>query len=183
MRLGTIAVGAGLLILVGLLIQLVALNQQLREESEEGISGRANVLQLDRAILNQSENDGIHTVVWADRVEYEESRVESQLTNVRFAVYPDARVRGSHEPVEGSAKTARVRGNAKMMVLAGDVHIFQGAQLEVRGERLTYDYGKGEIRSADPVWLRDGGTYTEGQTLKYRIQEQNAQLTRPKLYQ
>ena len=183
MRLRTIAVGAGLLILVALLVRLLALEQSLRDESEEGFSGRANVLQLEGATLNQSEGDGINTVVWADRVEYEETRMESQLTNVRFAVYPDARVQGSREPVEGSAKSARVRGNAKLIVLTGDAHIFQGARLEVRGERLSYDYGRGEIRSIDPVWLRDGDTFTEGQTLNYRIQERHAELSRPKLYQ
>jgi len=175
--------GGGLLIMVALLVKLVALNQSLRDRSEQGISGRANVLQLERAILNQSEGNGIHSVVWADRVEYEEDRSESQLTNVRFAVYPDARMPNSHEPIEGTAKTARVQGNAKLIVLTGDAHIYQGTQLEMRGERLTYDYGKGEVRSSDPVWLRDGVSFTEGQTLNYRIQERNAQLTRPKLYQ
>ena len=183
MRLRTIAVGGGLLALAALLVQLLALHWSLRDESERDTAGRANVLRLEQAVLNQSEDDGIHTVVWADRVEYEEDRMESQLTNVRFAVYPDARVQGSHEPVEGTAKSARVRGKAKLLVLTGDAHIFQGAQLEVRGERLAYDYGRGVIRSSDPVWLRNGGTFTEGQTLNYRIKEQNAQLSRPKLYQ
>jgi LPS export ABC transporter protein LptC len=183
MRLRTIAAGGGLLILAALLVQLLAVHQTLREASADGRYGPANVLRLEQATLNQSENGAIRTVVWADRVEYSQDQMESSLTNVRFVVYPDQRVEGSHEPVEGTAKLARVRGHAKTFVLIGDAHIFQGAQLELRGERLEYDYAGGEIRSPEPVWLRDGETISEGRTLTYSIRGRSARLERPKLYQ
>lgn len=183
MWLKPIALGAGIVAFVSILIYLLTVQETLNRSGRIGQRDPANVLRLEGAFLQKHRDGRLEWELWAEKAIYLEEEGITDLNDVRFRIH---RLGNGVEPravIEGTSRRARLEGDQKTILLEGDVRVKEGEAIELRGERMIYHHREGRLTSSDPVWVRHHRTIHRGTALDYRIAEGKLILSAPTIYQ
>jgi LPS export ABC transporter protein LptC len=177
-----LVLGAATLLAAAALIQLLTYRGAIREREEREF-GPANVLTLTDSVMHQVEGGRLRIQVWSDRTIYAEESQRARLFSVRFTAFPGPGQELSQQPIDGEARLANVLGSDSTIELEGSVRIRQGSHLEMRGERLRYNYDSGLVSSDHPIWMRNGETVQQGASGQYSIPDELLHLNRPLVWE